>query len=691
MNNGIRFFRQDKQLDIDGEIVSTLWQLFALFDGYRDLNDIAKITKFDVNYIKEIILDLESERIVNDSREQYKHFHEISNYPPRYFRLLSEEEVKKHKNRKDGVKKIGDICNYNYDNSSHLFKLISNRKSCRNFSSEKKLSLSQLGKICDYGYSKKIHATPSGGSLYPLKIYCIVVKKQEDFDIGYYEYDAEMNNFVLFNKNIDLEQLKYCYNDESLAFNSPIQIIIAADLDRHPYKYSNRGYRLTLIEAGQVAQNISLCCEENGLSCCELGGILDIPLTKELDLIKSNIRPILGIAVGYSSFEKLFKYSTFLSSIVNNYVGDNKQVKSFGTNYFDIENSSFYGAWAKYGNKSNRIAGATGFSYNEAVCKAIIEAYERYCSSMVRIDYTGTINNESLFLNPNEIAPLSKEQRILWNLPIYDNGDVIDWTRDITGKYYAPTDFVFYGHVKKNKLFLSDSSGIAAYTNYEEAKKRALAELIERDAIMQSWYKKDAPKHVDNSLLPTHIINRIRHWKEKGREVHILVFDSYIPVFLTIIIGCDYPCFVSGAACSFDSVNDAMIKSLQEAEYNLLLSMENPIDNPPSIEEIKSPIDHGQYYHFYQNMNKISWLWSNNNLLKHLSMEKYNFDDLCKKLDVVFFDLSLSGKDMIKVVRAISKKLVPISFGYNRDYYLHPILNDINNDTLNRRLPHYFA
>ncbi|MBP3634977.1 MAG: YcaO-like family protein [Bacilli bacterium] len=688
-NNGIRFLHQDKQFDIDGDIVPILWNVLSFCDGHRTLNEIVKISKIDPKIIKEILLELNDMELISDSREQYRHFHAISNYPPKYFRLLDQNEVNLHKKSKRKDVKLGQILNYKHDITSSLYKLQSNRKSCRNFSTEKQLSLSQLGNVCDYAYSLTRHATPSGGALFPLKIYCIVTKKQKDFDAGYYEYDAEKSVLVLYNKKIDIEQLKFCFNDELLAFNSPIQIVIAADLDRQPYKYSNRGYRLTLIEVGQVAQNISLYCEEQGLSSCELGGILDKPLTYELDIGKSNISPILAIAIGYSSSNELFKYANLLPDIAQKYVGEDKPVKSYGINDLSIEDASFYGAWSKYGKDGKRIAGATGVSYNEAVCKAIIEGYERYRSSIVKIDYIGSSENSEYFYKPEEIAPLSQNQRLLWNLSSYNSNNKIEWTKDMTGKYYIPTDFVYYGHKKEKKLFLSDSSGIAAYSNYDEAKKRALAELIERDAVMRSWYKQKSPKHVNPKYFSEHIKKRINYWRVKNRKIHILNLESkYLPVFLVIIISKDYPCFVSGAAASIGNINDAMLKALQEAEYNLLLAMENPNYIVPSIKNIKTPHDHGRYYHFYENSQKISWLWSNGEYAD--ITETYNFNKLIDDLNAVFVDLSESSDSQIKVVRAISKKLVPISFGYQADYYLHSELKNIINP-ISRTLPHYFA
>lgn len=690
-NGGIRFMHYEKQYDIDGEIVSVLWKILSFCDGHRTLDEIVSMSKLEKSVVKEILVELDSLELIRDSRKQYEYFHKITNYPPKYFRLLSPKEVSEHKQSKRKSVKTGIVFNYQTNTNSFLYPIQLNRKSCRSFS-DGKLTVNQLGNICDYAYSIARHATPSGGSLFPLKIYCVVVKKQKNFDIGYYEYDAENNNLVLYNKKIDLEQLKYCFNDDSLAFNSPIQIIIAADLDRQSYKYGNRGYRLTLIEAGQVAQNISLYCEEQGLSSCELGGILDIPLANELDLSKSNITPILAIAIGYPSVSHLFRYNNILADIAKEYVGKDKPVKDFGINCLNINDSSFYGAWARYGKNGKRISGATGVSYDEAVCKAIIEGYERYCSSIARVDYVGSAKNSKYFFTPDDIAPLSKEQRELWGLIPYESKKEIEWTKDMTGKYYVPTDFVFYGHIKKNKLFFSDSSGIAAHFDYEEAKKRALAEMIERDAVMRSWYEKKVPDHVNIKLLCEHVKNRVNHWKLKNRDVHILKLDSKgLPVFLTVIVSNEYPCFVSGAAASVGDANKAILKALQEAEYNLLLAIDNPKLLSPKKEDVKTPQDHGVYYHFYENCQKISWLWSGNKQIDTTLIETFDFNKIIDDFKVIFVDLSESPNNKIKVVRAISKNFIPISFGYKRDYYLHPTLKDIKVNPESRKMPHYFA
>ena len=690
-NEGIRFLCSDCQLDIHGEIITDLWKIFSLCNGYHTIEEIANLLSEDREFVVKIIGELSDKKVIRDSREQYLHFHSISNNPQKYVKYLDYEELKKYRCTGKRAIKEGTIINFDHNKDSVLYKLQLQRKSCRQFS-EKKLTISQIGNICDYAYSLLRHTVPSGGALYPLKIYCIIPLDQVDIGKGYYEFDTENSKLILFNKEPDVRQLQYCYNDNTVAFNSPVQIIIGADIKRQPFKYSNMGYRLTLIEVGQVAQNVALYCTEQGISTCELGGILNQELAYELDILEEDISPILGIAIGYKGKTNLFSYSDYLAKLVKKIVGENKAVYRYGVNTFKAGEASFFGAWSQYGDECKQFAGATGTSYYEAACKAIIEAYERFQSSKQRVDYYGLANNTKYFFLPNEIAPLTDEQRERMGLIRYYEDNNVEWVKDISGNYYIPTDFVFYGHSKKNKLFFGNSSGVAAFSNYEEAKKRAVFELIERDAILRCWYGHIAPKHVATSILSCHLLNRISFWKERKREVHVLALEvAYIPTFLVVIVSNDYPCFVSGSACILDSNEDAMNKALQEAEYQLLLALKKPIHNCPKIEEIKTPMNHGQYYHFADNMKKIKWLWSRFEETELDVEYKYDMKKIYEDLEVVFVDLSEREDSIIKVVRAISRKTITLSFGYKRDYYLHPEIQKLTLKSVDIELPHFYA
>lgn len=343
-NDNISFLGINDKSTITTSDSGILWKILGACSGNNSIADIASIVGVDKDLVKMVIEQLLSLDIVADSRQQYLHFHKISNYPTPYVRTLTQYEIEQYRVSPRIPCKTGNSFAFNITHSS-LNNLISRRRSCRAFSS-KKLTLNAIGNICFNAYFIQNHHVPSGGALYPLKIYVIAEKDQCDFPLGYYEYDSEFNKLILYNTNVDIDQLKHCFNDESVAFDSPVQIIIAADLSRQTYKYSNRGYRLTLIEAGQVAQNISLYCEEQQLGSCELGGLIDDAIKEELDL-PCEVYPLIGLALGYpdSQKEKSFNEMAFVEGKIKDFgLNDN----SYGlVNY--IRNNSFFGAIAKYG------------------------------------------------------------------------------------------------------------------------------------------------------------------------------------------------------------------------------------------------------------------------------------------------------------------------------------------------------
>lgn len=691
LNDKTQFLCPKRQLNISELPDNALQKILLNCNGYNTIASISEKVSLDEEYVKKIICELESLGIVCDSCKQYRHFHNISNNPQIYPSKLTLAEISKHKENYLASIQKGQIIKIQPNQNSSLYRLQSERKSCRNFSSEKKLSKEQIGNICDYAYSLKRHAVPSGGALYPLRLICVIPEDEVDIKAGYYEYDALNENLIFYNEYPDAEQLKYCYNEETVAFNSPLQIIICADLERQGLKYGNLGYRLTLIEVGQVAQNISLYCAEQGLCTCELGGILNEELAVEIGLEDEVVSPILAIAVGYESQSPKRNMYSLYTYLLDKYVGYDNVIYDYGIHSFD-QKTSFFGAWARFGVDGKLWAGATGTSYFSAVSKALMEAYERYRSACVRVDYVGPANDTGTFILPDEIAPLSNEQRKRLNLIEYNKTTSIEWTKDCTGQFFLPTDFVFYGHNKSNKLFRSTSSGVAAHTEYAIAKEKALLELIERDAIMRLWYSQKSPMHFNSEQYSQHIRNRMAYWKKQGRDVYILSLDSpYLPVYLVVIVGENYPCFVSGAATSLVSAVDAIEKALQEAEYNLFLNKMFPCDECPDYDEIHHPVDHGRFYHYSENAKKIQWIWSNDTYEKNILWSPIEFDYLCELLNVIFVDLSDESEKKLKVVRAISTKLVPISFGYGSDYYNHTELKDVRKNSVMTDIPHFFA
>ncbi|MBI1146764.1 YcaO-like family protein [Candidatus Saccharibacteria bacterium] len=429
-------------------------------------------------------------------------------------------------------------------------------------------------------------------------------------------------------------------------------------------------------------------------------GFQDKPLKQELEL-SGNIWPILVIPVGYPGDFESDQFNKI--RFVEWHVGTDRPVKNVWTRVFDGD-GSFFGATTTYLDENGNIqyAGATSPSYVDAVFKATIEGYERYQSSQVRVDFRGCASQvPGKWLDPRVYFPLTEEQAKKCGVKFFTNDLVINWTLGTNydgSEIYIPSDLVYYGQKNdENRIYYGNSSGIAAHFDFDEAKRRAVIELIERDALMCNWFFQESPHRVDERILPVHIRKRIAHFLKQKRQLIVLQIPSaFGMVFETVIVGDEYPCFVSGAAATIDKrfVGDAILKSAQEAEYNLLLTLRYPDMTPIDPFRVSTPVDHGKVYYIKENADKLHWLWkdaiSDGHIRESIAVE--NLDRFYSEhLQLVTVDLS-DRKSDIKVIRVFSPWLVPINFGFDSAHYMHPVIqNSIVFDPDSLRMPHYFA
>ena len=73
---------------------------------------------------------------------------------------------------------------------------------------------------------------------------------------------------------------------------------LTAVVARSLHKYADRGYRLILLEAGHVGQNLNLACAALGCGSVNLGGFLDADLETLLGLDSAVEVPIYAVAIG---------------------------------------------------------------------------------------------------------------------------------------------------------------------------------------------------------------------------------------------------------------------------------------------------------------------------------------------------------------------------------------------------------
>jgi SagB-type dehydrogenase family enzyme len=171
------------------------------------------------------------------------------------------------------------------DDTSALAKLLFQRRSARSFSGAP-MSLSALAGILrlgdglvtaqsgDDGTVWGLRTAPSGGALYPIDLYCAVMRV-DGLAPGLYSYDVAQHELQLLRQEDLTEALA-----EGTALGSALRqacvcIFLGAVFGRSKFKYGERAYRFVLLEAGHIAQNLLLAAESAGLAAVPVGGFMD--------------------------------------------------------------------------------------------------------------------------------------------------------------------------------------------------------------------------------------------------------------------------------------------------------------------------------------------------------------------------------------------------------------------------------
>lgn len=365
----VKFLGPDKMHVVDGKWAKFTKKVIKFCNGSFSIADIAENLRIEKTDIIEQIIVLDRLGVVVDSREQYKHFNRVDSYPTYFETSHSQEELATHhelamKKFANDEKRSGD---------TDLFKVLAGRESYRSFSSDG-ISRAKILTLCRAGYGMLStgHVTvPSAGGLYPLSLHVIVPKDMKEISMGYYEYDPGRDTLLVHEDEPDIEQVKFCFNNEEMV-DDTIQFVISADVDSVAYKYGNRAYRFCLLEAGHVAQNITIAAAEIYLGTCEMGGLLDQSIKNELSMLPNEIS-LLGMVVGYPRPEtKKLNYAKF----IEDNIGENKPVTDLCV--WSEPESGLFEASVRYTDGENwYFANGTARSNIMAAFKAVVEGYER--------------------------------------------------------------------------------------------------------------------------------------------------------------------------------------------------------------------------------------------------------------------------------------------------------------------------
>ena len=183
--------------------------------------------------------------------------------------------------------------------------IINSRRSRRNFSGKpvsyndfsyllySSCGLRDLGK----SISDTRRPYPSAGGRYPLEIYPLILNC-EGIKNGLYHYNVVENSLEILLEEDLRNWLSIAFGKEEWLENAAVLFIITGVLGRTHIKYSDRGYRYMLIEAGHLAQNLCLLATELGLGTCPIGGFIDDKVNELLDVEFQKEFSLYVIAVG---------------------------------------------------------------------------------------------------------------------------------------------------------------------------------------------------------------------------------------------------------------------------------------------------------------------------------------------------------------------------------------------------------
>jgi ribosomal protein S12 methylthiotransferase accessory factor len=680
--NDLRLIKAGKTINISAPGRFLTDMLFQL-DGQKNLEQItASLSqKYDRDSVSRFLLDLvEQEIIVDASRFIEFQWDWVSN-PYSRLRLENGNQAEDSQN----IENADDLIPLKVTNDPFL-SFLEKRKSIRQFSSEP-LDQSQIANLlyAAYGYINQTgRSVPSGGGFYPLSIGWVQLKAVPSLPEGIYEVRYRPGKEVFLQKISDIGHafIRSLGNPGSIVLAQGV-LVIRADFSAQVPKYGNRSTLLSILEAGHVAQNVQLYAAQAGIGALCYCGFEEAWVKKFTD--DSSHMPLLMIPVGKE--DKDFKAGNDAPVISFNWVDYSDS--GYETDYF-VGRTEIQWLGVKSGICGGRSCDAK-MAYNKALSEAVERISCKLPEGLTKARAKDLTNHlyPSLFL---EYTALKSGKKSAFPFKPFQEDGCYEWVTvhryGTDMPHYMLSDLVYYGCPKApdiNIYATGTTSGVAAYTDLEGAKEKALLELVERHCFMSLWLSGNSGTIIEKTSLPLELQDKILYLREKGWETYILDMGcAALPCILTIMQNGVLGRTIMGASCHYD-VSRAVLSSFMEVEASLAFVTH---ENEPSLHprDVQTPENHGDIYkmrkyfrkadRLFQGSRKCNlsdlkasvldfcelarWLEENGHLLYYLDMTPYeaNITDL--------------NRSRIYVARMMAESLIPITFGYGMESVFKP-------------------
>ncbi|MGH1396443.1 MAG: SagB/ThcOx family dehydrogenase [Trichormus sp.] len=189
---------------------------------------------------------------------------------------------------------------------NYLTDLLRQRHSVRDFK-DTEMPLISLGQLLDAacginglrnieGHIFEGRNSPSAGGLYPIEMF-VSIQKVTGLSPGLYHYEPRGHGLHWVNESVPSDFVEPLLQQDYVA-NANALFIMTGVFMRSLHKYSTRGYRFILLEAGHQAQNLCLMAVELGLGSLCLGGFHDATVNNILGIDGQRHAALYCVAVG---------------------------------------------------------------------------------------------------------------------------------------------------------------------------------------------------------------------------------------------------------------------------------------------------------------------------------------------------------------------------------------------------------
>ncbi|MFC4158916.1 SagB/ThcOx family dehydrogenase [Chitinimonas lacunae] len=140
---------------------------------------------------------------------------------------------------------------------------------------------------------------PSGGGLYPIEVYPVLLRVEGQQPMITH-YDPLNHRLDILQRDISLDALHSAFAEVGeLLAQAAVVVFMTSVFARSTVKYNDRGYRLCLLEAGHLAQNLCITTAASGLSSLVHAGYDDDAAARWLDCDGVNEAVVHSVFIGH--------------------------------------------------------------------------------------------------------------------------------------------------------------------------------------------------------------------------------------------------------------------------------------------------------------------------------------------------------------------------------------------------------